>query len=99
MTMRVYVLYPHNRSVLIPLFVLWLGIITVGCVRVLPHWRIACPMTDKATKKWAVFSSSDTSSDSTDFVPSAQLMGNIGCPSGSYTSSEQWVICCVMCVT
>jgi len=51
MTMRVYVLYPHSRrQVLIPLLALWLGAIVVGCVRVLPQWRIAYPMTDKATK-------------------------------------------------
>jgi len=49
--MRVYVLYPHSLAVLMPLFALWLGIIVVGCVRVLPQWGIACPMTDKVTKK------------------------------------------------
>ncbi|KIM64891.1 hypothetical protein SCLCIDRAFT_1212996 [Scleroderma citrinum Foug A] len=69
MTMRVYVLYPHNRPVLILLLALWLGIIVVGC--------------------WAVFSSNDTSSGSTDFVPPTQLTGNVGCPNGSYLSSEQ----------
>ena len=89
MTIRVYVLYPHSRAVLIPLLALWLSVIIVGCVRVLPQRRIACPITDKATKKWSVFSSSVTSSGSTDFVPPVELTGNVGCPSGSYLSSEQ----------
>ncbi|KIM64894.1 hypothetical protein SCLCIDRAFT_96374, partial [Scleroderma citrinum Foug A] len=45
MTIRVYVLYPHSRAVLIPLLGLWLSVIIVGCVRVLPQRRIACPIT------------------------------------------------------
>jgi len=89
MTMRVYVLYPHSLAVLMPLFALWLGIIVVGCVRVLPQWGIACPMTDKVTKKWAVFSNSVTSSNSMDVLSAAQLTGSIGCPYGSYLSSKQ----------
>jgi len=40
MTIRVYALYQRSRLVLIPLLVLWVGALVVGCVRVLSQWRI-----------------------------------------------------------
>ena len=47
MATRVYVLYQNSRLVLISLITLWLGVTTVGCVRVSPQCMIVCPMTDK----------------------------------------------------
>ncbi|KIM64896.1 hypothetical protein SCLCIDRAFT_23259 [Scleroderma citrinum Foug A] len=38
---------------------------------------------------WALVASSVTSSGSTDAISSAQFIGNISCPDGSYFSSEQ----------
>ena len=87
MTMRVYALYQRSRSILIPLLALWFGALVVGCVRISlsgVQWLIQ-------RSKWAVFSSNFSSSTSVDRMTS-QRTGNVGCPSDSYLSSDQWAI-------
>ena len=87
--MHVYALYRNSRLVLISIMALWLSIVAIGCMRALlvPCLRVRLIR----WQKWAVFTSNVASSSSTDVMPSGQLTGNVGCPSGSYFSSEQWV--------